>query len=398
MNEIKTALVHYWLTKNRGGERVLKAVQEEYPQSDIYTHVHDKALTDQLFPGSRIEDSMIGRLPLAKKYYQYYLLFMPYALEQFDFNDYDLVISSESGPAKNIVTSWRTLHICYCHSPMRYVWNMYYDYVRSKGFLTRKVFELGAHYLRAADRLSADRVDHFVANSSEVAHRIEKFYRREAEVIHPPVDTKQFYAVEHPEDFYFYCGELVAYKRVDLAVEACNRLGKRLVVIGDGEERARLQKMAGPTVTFLGRQPHDVLSWHYANCRALLFPGEEDFGIVPIEVMASGRPVIAFGRGGALDYVVDGKTGYMFAEQTVESMIRAIGEFETTGVAFDAARMIDFARHFDVEIFKDRFSTFVERKYEEHRRRLHQDGQPTRAARIAADMDAGGQDATSGVS
>lgn len=387
MSELKTALVHYWLTKNRGGEKVLKAIFEELPQSDIFTHVSDRELTAKLFPGAKVEDTLIGRLPFAKRYYQYYLLLMPYALEQLDLTDYDLVISSESGPAKNVLTGWRTLHICYCHSPMRYIWNMYYDYVSSKGALTQKVFRPGAHYLRHADYVSAQRVDHFVANSTEVARRIGKFYGRDAEIIHPPVDTRQFYAASAPEDFYFYCGELVAYKRVDIAIEACNRLGRKLIIIGDGEERQKLQKLAGPTIQFLGRQPHDRLSWHYAHCKALLFPGEEDFGIVPIEVMASGRPVIAFGQGGALDYVVNRKTGYLFPEQTAQSMATAIEAFETHGVDFDTARMIEFARHFDVEVFKEKFRTFTDLKYEEHRRRLGLDEPATRGSLLAASVE-----------
>ncbi len=285
---------------------------------------------------------------------------MPMALEQLDLSAYDLILSSESGPAKGVVTRPDAVHICYCHSPMRYVWDMYHEYLSGAGRLIRMLFPFVSHWLRVWDRLSADRVDQFIANSNFVAQRIRKFYRRDAEVIYPPVNTTEFVATETRGDFYLCLGQLVAYKRADLAVEAFNKLGLPLVVVGEGELFEKLKTIAKPNIKLLGRQPFPEIKDLLQRCRGLVFPGMEDFGIVPVEAMAAGAPVIAYGKGGALETVVDGKTGILFPEQTVESLIEAIQKVENGTVTFDPATLHAHAATFDKSIFKQRISAFVD--------------------------------------
>jgi len=367
---VKVAIVHYWLLTMRGGERVIEALCELYPEADIYTHVADPEALSDTIRSHRIQETFIARLPGARRHYQKYLPLMPLALEQLDLREYDLVISSECGPAKGVITTPRTLHVCYCHSPMRYVWDMYWDYLEGIAKPLRPLARGLLHYIRRWDLASAFRVDHFLANSEFVADRVMKHYRRDAEVIHPPVDTGAFGVAESTDDYYLLVGQLVPYKRADLAVRAFSRAGKPLVVIGDGEQAAELRRLAGPTVQIMGRQPGSVIHQKYARCRALLFPGEEDFGIVPIEAMASGRPVIAYGRGGVLETVVEGRTGLFFHEQTVESLLDAVRRFEEQESTFDPAEIRRHALGFDREVFKARFRARVEELMDEHRATL----------------------------
>jgi glycosyltransferase involved in cell wall biosynthesis len=357
---MKVALVHYWLVGMRGGEAVLEALCELYPSADIFTHVVRPERISDIIKRHPIKTSFIARLPFAKRYYQSYLPLMPLALEQLDLRDYDLVISSESGPAKGVLTSPDTLHICYCHSPMRYMWNMYLEYRQTAGTGVRYVMPLIMHKMRQWDFLSAARVDAFVANSENVARQIRKFYRRDAAVIHPPVDVEAFTPAANRDDFYLYVGQLTAYKRVDLAIDACNRLARPLVIIGDGEQRANLQKRAGPTIRFLGRTSLSELRDSYSRCRAVLFPGEEDFGIVPLEASASGAPVIAFAKGGALETVIDQETGVFFQEQSSPSLIEAMLAFEKIEHRFDPRRMVSHAARFSKEQFKRQMIAFIE--------------------------------------
>lgn len=357
---MRVAIVHYWLVNMRGGEKVIEALCELYPQADIYTHVVDRAQLSPLIARHAIRTSFISRLPNARRWYQKYLPFMPMALEELDLRGYDLVISSESGPAKGVVVSPETLHVCYCHTPMRYVWDMYHDYAERLGSITRFIIRPLIHYLRLWDYAAAARVDHFIANSEYVAARIRKHYRREATVIHPPVEADSFACSEQREDYYLMVGQLVAYKKTDIAVEAFSRMGKRLRVIGDGEELKALREQAGPSVEILGRQPFAEIQRHYAGCRALIFPGVEDFGIVPLEAMASGRPVIAFAKGGALETVVDGVTGLFFHEQSVDSLIAAIEKYEALEQNFDPAAIRAHAERFDKQHFKQRISQQIQ--------------------------------------
>jgi glycosyltransferase involved in cell wall biosynthesis len=344
----------------RGGEKVLQALCELYPDADIFTHVVIPDRIASSIREHRIHTSFIARLPRAGKWYKHYLPLMPMALEQLDLSDYDLVISSESGPAKGAIAAPGATHVCYCHSPMRYIWNMYHAYRRSAGRGTKMLMPYLAHYLRNWDQITAARVDSFAANSYNVAARIQRYYGRSATVIYPPVDVDRFIQVSRANlgDFFLMAGELVAYKRPDLAIDAFNRLGRKLVVIGGGEMLATLRRRARSNITFLGPQPSDVLAAHYSRCRALIFPGEEDFGIVPVEAMASGRPVVAFGRGGATETVIHGRTGYLFKEQAVEALVDAIETIDRFDL--DPTEIVAHARTFGPDRFARRMKCFVD--------------------------------------
>ena len=354
---MRVALIHYWLVGMRGGEKVLESLCRLFPTADIFTHVADPAQMSATIRAHRIVETSIARLPFARRKYQMYLPFMPGALESLDLAGYDLVISSESGPAKGVIAPPDAFHLCYTHSPMRYLWDQYNLYRDGSGRLTRTMMPLLAPRLRQWDVTSAARVDSFLANSSYVAKRIEKYWRRDATVLAPPVDVDAFtpLARGQAEDFYLWVGELVHYKRPDIAVEAFTRMGRKLVVIGGPEsESTALRQKAGPNVVFLGKTDFATLRDHMARCRALIFPGEEDFGIVPVEVMASGRPVIAYGRGGALDTVVDGETGMLFHDQSAEGLIEAVESFEAQRLwDLDPQALAAHARQFDEAHFQD---------------------------------------------
>lgn len=355
---LRVAIVHHWLVTMRGGERVVEALCEMYPGAEIFTHVYNPDRVSDTIRAHKVHTSFINRLPRARRLYQWYLPLMPLALERFDLREFDLVISSDAGPVKGVLTSPDTLHVCYCHAPMRYIWGMQSEYLANAKWLARIAFPIIAHYVRLWDFAAAARVDRFVANSTAVARRIRKFYRSPADVIPPPIDCAAF-SPGPAEDFYLLAGQLVAYKRPEVAIEACNRTGRKLVVIGEGERLASMRQLAGPTVTVLGAQPQSVLRDHYSRCRALLFPGEEDFGMVPVEAMASGKPVIALGKGGALDTVIDGVTGVLFRNPTPESLIAAIERFEASESDFSPARITAHAHSFDRSIFKRRMQAVI---------------------------------------
>jgi len=371
---VKVALVHYWLVGMRGGEKVLEALCEMFPEADIYTNVYIPENVSATIRKHRVHTSFIQKLPFAKRWYQKYLPLMPFALEQLDLSSYDLVISSESGPAKGVILAPETLHICYCHTPMRYIWDMYHEYRRHAGMMTRLFMPLITHWLRLWDVASANRVDVFIANSRYVASRILKNYRRDAVVIPPPVDTLNFHAAQNHEDFYLAVGQLVPYKRVDIAIEAFNRTGKRLVIIGTGSEEQSLKKQAGSNIEFLSSQPGDVLVDYYSRCKALVFPGKEDFGIVPVEAMASGKPVIAYGVGGILDTVIDGETGILFEPQTPQGLIDAISRFEALpDEQFRGDKLRHYASRFSVQSFKDKIAKLVQEHLPEGTKPGHKD-------------------------
>jgi glycosyltransferase involved in cell wall biosynthesis len=357
---MKVAIVHYWLTGMRGGEKVVEALCELFPQADVFTNVYEPERVSATIRRHRVRTTFVNRLPFARRA-RAYLALMPLALEQLDLRGYDLIISSESGPAKGIVPPLDARHICYCHSPMPYAWDLYREYLDGSGFLARALIRPVMHYMRLWDFVAAARVDYFIANSTHTQRRIAKYYRRKAEVLYPPVETERFAPADERGDFYLMVGALDAYKRVDLAVQAFNQLGRPLVVIGAGPEEKRLRGMAKSNVNFVGARPDAVLRYQYARCRALILPGEEDFGIVPVECMASGRPVIAYGRGGALDTVRDGETGVFFKEQTPESLVQAVLRYEQMEREFSPDRIAEHARGFDREVFKARFSAMVER-------------------------------------
>lgn len=367
---MKVAIIHYWIIAQRGGEKVVQELCDLYPDAHILSLVVDRDTLPSRLARRKIFTSFINNLPFSKRWYKHYLPLMPLALEQFDLRGYDLVISSESGPAKGVLTSPDTLHICYCHTPMRYVWDMCHDYMSTSGRIKRFFMAPLLHYLRLWDRLSADRVDHFVANSANVARRIAKHYRREADVVYPPVAVNDFFISEQHDDFYLMVGQLVGYKRPDLAVKAFTRSGRRLVIIGEGEQMRTLREMAGKNVEFLGRQPFNVLSNYYSRCQALVFPGEEDFGIVPLEAMASGRPVIAFGKGGTLETVVDGKTGVFFHEQTEDALVAAVERFEGMRNEFFPDEIRAHACQFGSERFRTEMSRIIETQLRAHARAM----------------------------
>jgi glycosyltransferase involved in cell wall biosynthesis len=352
---MKVALVHYWLTGMRGGEKVLEALCELFPGAHIYTHVCLPERLSSTLLRHKISTTFVSRLPFASRWYKAYLPFMPMALESLDLTDYDLVISSESGPAKGVITRPDALHVCYCHSPMRYIWDLKDAYRQEMTRAGRFLFSPVAHYLRLADVIAAARVDAFIANSTFVQARIRKFYRRESEVIHPPVDTDFFSPSKAtPGEYYLVAGQLVEYKKVRLAVAACTELGLPLIVAGEGPDLSRLQTQAGPTVRFAGRVDNDELRRLMRGCKALIFPGIEDFGIVPVEAMACGKPVIAFRQGGVLDSVVDGRTGVLFDVQDVSALHDALTAFEAGGSAFESEEIRAHAMRFDKAVFREK--------------------------------------------
>jgi glycosyltransferase involved in cell wall biosynthesis len=363
---MRVAIIHYWLVGMRGGEKVIEGLCRLYPQADIFTHVYAPEAISETIKAHKVQTSFIAKLPRAVKNYQSYLPLMPMALEQLDLRGYDLILSSESGPSKGIIPPAGALHICYCHSPMRYIWNMFHEYRDTTRGLRRLLMPPLSHYLRTWDVVSAARVHEFVANSNNVARRLHTYYRRDSTVVYPPIDVGGFASVAPSEigDYYLMVGELVAYKRPELAVEAFNLSGKRLVVIGGGQMLKTLRAMAKPNVTILGPQPFDALRRHYARCRALVFPGEEDFGIVPVEAMASGRPVIAFNKGGALETVVEGLSGTFMQEQTVDSILDACDRVER--MSFNPSEIVAHSRMFGADRFAREMKTLIDNSLAAH--------------------------------
>lgn len=357
---MKVAFVHYWLVSMRGGEQVLEALSDLYPQADIFTLVYDEKKVSEKLKRHKIIPSFLQRIPGAVAHYKKLLPLMPFALESFDLSSYDLVISSESGPAKGIIPAPDAVHVCYCHSPMRYVWDHYHAYRANSGLVSRTLMPLFAPRLRQWDVSTSARVDVFVANSHHVQYRIAKYYRRSSKVVSPPVQVQDFLPADGFGDFYLCAGQLVRYKRIDLAVDAFTRNGKKLVVVGEGDEFARLKANAGPNVSFRGRVPFNQLKELLSQCRALVFPGEEDFGITPVEAMASGRPVIAYGRGGVLDTVIPNKTGVLFEDQSVEGLLQAVDQFEAMEGQFEPLLIRQHSQQFSAEEFKSKMRTIIE--------------------------------------
>jgi glycosyltransferase involved in cell wall biosynthesis len=358
--KLRVAIVHYWLVGMRGGEKVLENLLDIFPDAVLVTHVYEPSKVSEKIRQQEVRTTFISKLPGAVQHYQKYLPLMPMALENMDMTEFDLIISSESGPAKGIVPRPDALHLCYCHSPMRYIWDHFHIYQASASFLTRLLMPVLAHKLRIWDVSSAARVDGFIANSSFVAHRIRKFYRRDADVVFPPVETEAFAISDTIGDYYLLAGEMVSYKRADLAIDAFNVSGRKLVVIGEGEIKNELERRSGPNITFLGRVPNAELKQHFASCKALIFPGEEDFGIIPVEAMASGRPVIAYGRGGALDTVKPGVSGALFYEQSAAALNDAVETFENeTFSAMTPEEIRAYARQFDSTVFRSRIQALI---------------------------------------
>ncbi|HLJ36011.1 MAG TPA: glycosyltransferase [Ktedonobacteraceae bacterium] len=363
---MKVALVRDYLNQMGGAERVVLSLHELFPDAPLYTTIYDPKRVDARFRHIPVHTTFMQHFPLVMSHHQPYLPFYPTAIETLDVRGYDLVLSSSSAFGKGVITRPETLHICYCHTPMRWCW-AYDEYVEREhlGKVARKVLPFLITGMRVWDQTSAMRVDHFIANSPVVAERIQKYYRRDAIVIPPPIEANRFTfdPSTQPEDYFLIVCRLIPYKRIDLAIEACNLLHLPLVIIGNGRDEERLKKMAGPTIRFMGRLSDEEVLHYYAHCRAFLFPGEDDFGITPLEAQASGRPVIAYGVGGALASVIDGSTGVFFHEQTIDSLASVLATFDEH--SFDTQVIRNHALEFDMPRFRRRIVQFIEAKMSE---------------------------------
>ncbi len=361
---MKVAIVHDWLANMGGSERCVLAFHELFPAAPVYTTVYNQAKLPDDFKALDIRTSFIQKLPKAKEKYQAYLPLMPLAVEQFDLTEFDVVITSSHACCKGVITRPDALNICYCYTPIRYVWQLYHEYMRleNMGRLKRLVIPPIMNYLRIWDRLAADRVDEFIAISGVVADRIRKYYRRDAVVIYPPADTSKYRPGGTVEDYFLVVSRLVPYKRVDLAVAAFSATGQPLLVVGDGPEYAKLRAMAKPNVKFLGRISDAEIAQLYAKCQAFVFPGNEDFGLTPVEAQAAGRPVIAYRAGGTLETVKAGITGEFFDEQQADSLIRVLKTFDPT--RYKTADMVAHAQKFDLASFKQQFAEYVQKAYQ----------------------------------
>ena len=370
----KIAVVHEWLTSHAGSEKVVEQILNIYPQAHLYSLVDFLPVAQRGFLQNKtVTTSFIQRLPFANRSFRNYLPLMPLAIEQFDLSDYDLVISSHHAVAKGAITRPDQLHVSYVHTPLRYGWEFQHQYLQqsgldrgAKGLFVRAVL----HYLRLWDVVSANRVDCYVANSRYIARRIEKTYRRQAEVIHPPVDTQRFVATQRRENFYLTVSRFVPYKRVDLTVAAFNQLGLPLVVIGDGDSRAALEGEARHNIQFLGQQPDAVVEDYMQRCKGFVFPPEEDFGITPVEAQAAGAPVIAYAKGGQAETVLNGETGILFEWQTVASLVESVRRLEANEVLFVPERLRQHAESFSVRSFQSRFEAFVEQAWSRFQRSI----------------------------
>ncbi len=362
---MKVALVHDWLVTLAGAEKVLEALYELYP-AHVFTLVADKkGLEGSPLADARINTSFIQGLPWAKRLYRNYLALFPLAVEQFDLSGYDVVISVSTCAAKGVLTRADQLHVCYCCTPVRYAWDLYHQYLNETGLkrgLKGKLARLVLHYIRMWDSTTANRVDCFVTLSHYVSRRIRKTYGRESTVIYPPVDVDGFQPRADKEDFYLAASRMVPYKRMDLIAKAFSNMpGRKLVVIGDGPELEKVKSRAASNVEVLGYQPFEVLRDYMQRAKAFVFAAEEDFGIVPVEAQACGTPVIAYGRGGARETVIDGETGIFFHEQTPEAIAEAIGRFEQHGDGFDPETMRKNAERFSKKRFQEEFRGLVEK-------------------------------------
>ena len=371
--DMRVAIVHHWFITRAGGERVFDSIAGLFPAADVFTLFFDQQKFAPALDKHKITTSFLDNIPGARKAHRHLLPFYPLAVEMLDLSGYDLVITSDSGPMKGVLTDPHSTHICYCHSPMRYLWDGYSSYLRSMSPLTRTIFGITSHYVRSWDYSAAQRVDHFLANSHYVATRIRKYYRRDSTVIHPPIDTSQSYLAGQHEDYYLAVGRLVPYKRTDILIDACNKLGRKLMIVGDGPERKRLERQSPKHVEFLGELSDRELRTLYAQCRALLFAADEDFGMVPLEAQSYGRPVIAFGKGGSLETVRGSYTpigppqtneeiaitGVFFREQTVDSLVEAIASFESSEEMFLPRQIQSHARRFDTSVFNERLQNFI---------------------------------------
>lgn len=371
---MKVAIVQEWLVTVGGSDKVVKAILDVFPDADIYTLVAKKEVCDELgIPWEKVHTSFIQKMPLGTKKHRAYLPLFPFAIEQFDLRGYDVVISSSHCVAKGVLTKADQLHICYCHSPIRYCWDMYNEYLEEshldKGFKSWLV-RLMLHPIRQFDAIVGSRVDYYISNSDYVGQRIRKTYRRKATTIHPNIDISNFELCNDKQEYYLASSRLVAYKKIDTIIEAFNQMpDKKLVVIGGGPNLDAYRKLAKDNVTVMGYQPFDVLKDKMQHAKAFVFAADEDFGMIPIEAQSCGTPVIAYGHGGSLETVNGGKTGLFFNEQTSEAIVEAVNKFESMGSQpFAPADCRQRAEGFSEERFKREIKEFVEEKYEEFKK------------------------------
>ncbi len=368
----RVAVVHDWLVTYAGAERVLEQILSLFPDADVYTVIDVLAGDARDFlHGAHVYTSFLQKLPVLRHRHRALLPMMPFAIEQLDVSGHDLVISSSHAVAKGVITGPDQLHLCYCHSPIRYAWDLQHEYLREAGMQRMKEWMARwyLHRLRIWDVRTANGVDEFAANSNYVARRLHKIYRRDAHVIHPPVNVDAFTVRTDKDDFYLAASRMVPYKRMPLIVEAFRAMpDRRLVVIGDGPDLRRVQRLASANVEVLGWQPFEIVRDLMQRARAFLFAAEEDFGITPVEAMACGTPVIAYGSGGVRESVVDGMTGLFFDEQTVPSIAHALHRFDVEQRRFDPATIRNRAEQFDIPRFRERFAAFVMRAWNERMR------------------------------
>ncbi|MDF2433172.1 MAG: hypothetical protein JWP44_2803 [Mucilaginibacter sp.] len=351
------ALIHVWFTVIVGSENVFKEIASLYPEADIYALVaQDETIIKLGLEKHKVFTSFIQKLPFARTNYRNYLPLFPLAIEQFNLSSYDLIISSSHAVAKGVLTNSGQVHVCYCHSPMRYAWDLYHQYIRDlglskgiKGYFVKAVL----HRMRQWDIIASNRVDYFISNSNYIGRRIKKIYNRESITIYPNVATQDFELNENKEDFYFTCSRFVPYKKIDLIVKAFAQMqDKKLYVIGDGPDFKKIKRLATPNIVLLGYQPFDVLKHYLSKAKAFVFAAEEDFGILPVEAQACGTPVIAFGKGGVTETVINNQTGVYFNEQTVPSLVQAINYFENNSKMFIPAEIKKQASLFSSKRFK----------------------------------------------
>jgi len=364
---MKVALIHDHLAQDGGAESTLRVFAEMFPEAPIYTLLYDQKYLDKYYQGRRVDASIIQRLPGGVKHYQWYMPFMPMAVEFFDLGEYDLVLSDSSSFAKGVITKPNTLHINYCHTPTRYLWSDTHEYINELKYnkYFKKIISLVLNYVRIWDRQAADRVDFFITNSKTSQARIAKYYRRDSKIIYPHVELEKFHVSEKIEDFFLAGCRLVPYKRIDIVVEAFKQIpDKKLKVFGDGIDRERLQKIAGnaSNIEFLGRVSNEKRSDLFSKCQAFINPQVEDFGITVVEAMASGRPVISFAKGGALETIIEGQTGEFFAEQTPEAIVSAVKNFNP--VKYDSAFIHNHATKFSEERFKREMKELIDSEWE----------------------------------
>jgi len=357
---MRIAIVHPWFLALGGAEQSVGIMAEMYPEADIFTLFWEKGGLPPQLLNRNIISSKWNRLPGKYHYYRHLLPLYPLAFEAIDLRGYDLVISSDSAVTKGILVDDHTTHVCFCHSPMRCLYDEYREYLESLPWIAKPLFRLVTRHLRMWDYISAQRVTGFATNSQYISRRVQAYYGLESEVVYAPVDTTQGFIDRAPGDYYLSVGRLVRSKRVDLLIDACNRLGRKLIIVGVGRELASLKAIAGPTIEFANRVPTAQLASLYSRCKALLFAANEDFGMVPLECQSYGRPVIAYGRGGSLETVIANVTGLHFEEQTAASLMAAIQRFEGEQDRYDPNRIQANARSFDTKEFKRRLSAFVD--------------------------------------